>query len=82
MSLNSSVPFDWTEYRLAIASGSRVRAREAMRMLRHWYAMARERRALATLDELALKDIGISRTDALAEAARPFWDDVRRGRFD
>jgi uncharacterized protein YjiS (DUF1127 family) len=34
------------------------------------------------LDELALKDIGISRTDALAEAARPFWDDVRHGRFD
>jgi uncharacterized protein YjiS (DUF1127 family) len=82
MNFNSSVPFDWTEYRLAIASGSRVRAREAMRMLRHWYDIARERRALATLDERALKDIGVSRADALEEASRPFWDDIPRGRID
>jgi uncharacterized protein YjiS (DUF1127 family) len=33
----------------------------------------RERRILETLDDRALRDIGISRSQALAEAAKPFW---------
>jgi uncharacterized protein YjiS (DUF1127 family) len=36
--------------------------------------VARQRRQLLTLDESALKDIGISHTDALREAGRDFWD--------
>ncbi len=32
------------------------------------------RRLLRNLDVHALKDIGLSRTDALREAGRPFWD--------
>lgn len=32
------------------------------------------RRLLRNLDAHALKDIGLSRTDALREAGRPFWD--------
>ncbi len=36
--------------------------------------VARQRKQLLTLDERTLKDIGISRTDALREANRHFWD--------
>jgi uncharacterized protein YjiS (DUF1127 family) len=32
------------------------------------------RRALTELTEYQLKDIGISRADAVREAGRPFWD--------
>ncbi len=34
----------------------------------------RQRRALSTLDDAALKDVGITRKEAEAEARRPFWD--------
>lgn len=37
-------------------------------------SLHRQRRKLATLDDALLSDIGISRADALREAARPFWD--------
>jgi uncharacterized protein YjiS (DUF1127 family) len=33
----------------------------------------RERRILETLDERTLRDIGISRSQALAEARKPCW---------
>jgi len=32
------------------------------------------RRELAALDEHLLRDIGVNRLDARAEAERPFWD--------
>ncbi len=38
-----------------------------------WAERAGQRRALAALDDPALKDIGVSRADAAAEAAKPFW---------
>jgi uncharacterized protein YjiS (DUF1127 family) len=38
-----------------------------------WYNIHLQRRTLLTLDEVLLKDIGISRTDALAEGSKPFW---------
>jgi uncharacterized protein YjiS (DUF1127 family) len=44
--------------------------------IRLWIARSRERRHLAELagwDDYVLKDIGVSRQDALREAARPFW---------
>lgn len=37
-------------------------------------AVARQRAALRRLDDAALSDLGISRAEAQAEAARPFWD--------
>ncbi|MEO4046740.1 DUF1127 domain-containing protein [Pseudomonas sp. CAU 1711] len=43
--------------------------------LRRWQQLARERRQLAMLDDAALKDLGLSRTDVLQESERPFWDD-------
>lgn len=36
-------------------------------------AAARERRALGRLDDIALKDIGLSRSDAMTEASRSWW---------
>ncbi len=35
--------------------------------------MAASRRQLAALDARALRDIGVSRADALREAHRPWW---------
>ena len=43
--------------------------------LRRWRQLAMQRRQLAMLDDAALKDIGLSRADALQESERPFWDD-------
>jgi len=37
-------------------------------------ATRRERQALLTLDDALLRDIGLTREEALAEAARPLWD--------
>ena len=38
-----------------------------------WRERASSRRALLTLDERMLSDIGISRADAEHEASSPFW---------
>lgn len=40
-----------------------------------WIALARERRSLADLadDDRLLQDIGVTRSRALHEAAKPFW---------
>jgi uncharacterized protein YjiS (DUF1127 family) len=40
-----------------------------------WVQRSRERKALAELvnDDHLLNDIGVSRLDALHEAAKPFW---------
>ncbi len=39
-----------------------------------WLGRARDRRALAALDDRTLKDIGLSRYDVSAELARrPWW---------
>ncbi|MER2511935.1 MAG: DUF1127 domain-containing protein [Nitrosomonas ureae] len=45
----------------------------AFTQIRCWYNIHLQRRALLTLNEVLLKDIGISRTDALAEGSKPFW---------
>lgn len=38
-----------------------------------WLARLKQRRQLARLSDVMLKDIGISRSDADAEACKPFW---------
>jgi uncharacterized protein YjiS (DUF1127 family) len=40
-------------------------------------AVSRQRRALARLDEARLADLGLTRKEALSEAARPMWDAPR-----
>lgn len=48
-------------------------ARRVGETLRVWRQRIEGRRRLRELDEALLKDMGISRTDALREAAKPFW---------
>ncbi len=43
-----------------------------------WQELARQRRALLSLDARMLADIGVSQADAAREAARPFWHDPLR----
>ncbi|HSA80924.1 MAG TPA: DUF1127 domain-containing protein [Geminicoccaceae bacterium] len=43
--------------------------------LLRWQELARQRRALAAMSDHMLKDLGLTRADALREAGRPFWDD-------
>jgi uncharacterized protein YjiS (DUF1127 family) len=38
-----------------------------------WQRRNRERAQLATLDDRALRDVGLSRADAWALANKPFW---------
>ena len=38
-----------------------------------WQERARQRHALARLDDRMLRDIGASRADVEAECAKPFW---------
>jgi uncharacterized protein YjiS (DUF1127 family) len=38
-----------------------------------WQERARDRRALAGLDNHMLRDIGLSRADLEAEVVKPFW---------
>lgn len=39
-----------------------------------WMQVAGERRRLARIDDATLRDIGLDRATADAEARRPFWD--------
>jgi len=39
-----------------------------------WKALRRQRAQLAQLDSTALEDLGLTRSQALCEARRPFWD--------
>ncbi len=38
-----------------------------------WQERAEQRYRLAALDDYRLQDLGLSRADAAAEAAKPFW---------
>lgn len=43
-------------------------------LMRQALGVIRQRRQLATLSNSQLADIGITRDQAMTEAARPFWD--------
>jgi|TARA_R110000744_G_scaffold64950_7_gene133510 uncharacterized protein YjiS (DUF1127 family) len=43
--------------------------------LRRWQQVSYERRLLLTMSDAQMKDIGVSRAEAMNEAVRPFWDD-------
>jgi uncharacterized protein YjiS (DUF1127 family) len=47
----------------------------AVTRLLRWHELARQRRALLTLDDRMLKDIGVTRAEAEREAGRSFWRD-------
>lgn len=46
----------------------------ALTLILTWEQRVRERRALASLDDRLLRDIGISRADAEQEVRKPFWE--------
>jgi uncharacterized protein YjiS (DUF1127 family) len=50
--------------------GGMGRARDLLLL---WQDRMRQRHQLAQLSDEMLRDIGISRADALAEAEKPFW---------
>lgn len=54
----------------ATTIGALTRATDA---LLGWLQRDRDRRALQSLDDRLLHDIGVSRGDVEAEAAKPFW---------
>ena len=45
----------------------------AWQLASSWIERARQRRALAGLDDQMLRDIGITRVEAAREAEKPFW---------
>jgi uncharacterized protein YjiS (DUF1127 family) len=47
--------------------------RAAVRTVLVWMERSQQRRALAELDDRLLRDIGLTREDALQECANPFW---------
>ncbi|MES9938119.1 MAG: DUF1127 domain-containing protein [Sedimenticola sp.] len=49
--------------------------RNFMQEMRLWLMRYRQRKELLQLEEHILKDIGISRCEALNEARKPFWRD-------
>lgn len=49
------------------------RLADAADTLHIWHERAAGRRQLLTLDDRMLRDIGISRADAVNEAGKPFW---------
>ncbi len=46
---------------------------EALPVLLIWHERARQRRALARLDDHLLRDVGLSRAAAVLESRKPFW---------
>jgi uncharacterized protein YjiS (DUF1127 family) len=52
----------------------RLRRRGVLEVLVQGQALWRSRRRLATLDEAALRDLGLTREQAMDEAARAVWD--------
>jgi uncharacterized protein YjiS (DUF1127 family) len=53
--------------------GLRIRLVRAVERVQLWQERAHERHALASLDDHILKDIGVTRSEVNAEAAKPFW---------
>lgn len=44
-----------------------------LRAVLFWVEQSRQRRALSELDDRLLRDIGLTREEALQECANPFW---------
>jgi uncharacterized protein YjiS (DUF1127 family) len=57
------------------ADSLQERIRRLITKAGRYYALARQRHALSQLSDHQLKDIGITRVDAMQEAAKPFWQE-------
>ncbi len=58
----------------SVARPSANRPRGVWDALRRRMAIAQQRRALRSLDDHMLKDIGVTAAEAIAEAEKPHWD--------
>ena len=61
-----------------ISEGLRWRVRDRdprglIALLKTWRRRAYERQVLVTMSDAMLRDIGITRCDAMNEASKPFW---------
>lgn len=62
----------WIEHSSA-ARRPGTRLRQLIDLLVLWHDRARQRRQLAAFDDRALRDMGVTRLDALREYEKPFW---------
>lgn len=53
--------------------GLRLAVAACARLIAMWMDRARQRRALAAMDDRLLSDIGITRNEAEREIEKPFW---------
>jgi uncharacterized protein YjiS (DUF1127 family) len=60
----------WLRAGVKLVEGEIVRLTDTVQS---WHERARQRRTLMALSDHSLKDIGLSRADAWAESAQPFW---------
>ena len=58
---------------LTVRPRGRRLSRRAVDVVLVWHQRARQRRQLLELSDQMLRDIGISRADAIGEAEKPFW---------
>jgi uncharacterized protein YjiS (DUF1127 family) len=57
-----------------LRSGVAARLQRIVASVSLWSAQRRQLRALIELDEQQLRDIGITRDQAIDEAGKPFWN--------
>ncbi|MGO8920525.1 MAG: DUF1127 domain-containing protein [Stellaceae bacterium] len=58
---------------LALPADRRIFWRRALARVGEWHRRARDRRTLLAMSERDLRDIGVTRCDAVREAEKPFW---------
>jgi uncharacterized protein YjiS (DUF1127 family) len=76
--MKSSPTSALTDDRVPALPARRSRARRMtgpglLRLIGWWIERSRQRRALSELDDERLDDIGVTRTEAEREFAKPFW---------
>ena len=49
-------------------------SKQLLKTIKFFFRRTRQRRQLSSLDDFMLKDIGISRSDAMKEANKHFWE--------
>ena len=58
---------------IRLARRRRPAVERLARLLERWAARAAQRRRLADLPDVRLRDLGLSRAAAQEEAGKPFW---------
>ena len=52
---------------------SRSYGRRLIALIETWRRRLRERRELASMSDMSLRDLGLTRSEALYEIRKPFW---------